>query len=584
MATFNVYRQEVGDMNPPVAIATGVTNKYLNDISINLDTAYSVKVAATNGTTEKLSDELLIYKASEYENPNYLLAEPRPRAFDWSHSSSDYQATITADASWQSSDFIIFSSYSKSATVTPPAGVTLVYTKQHSNITDAYLHIFAGLKGSATTFIFNYATVSSGGCFGISAIAIGNIDSIDSIFLSSQSGAYFNSNAINIDTNGLYLVTTFGCHLPTISATFSPSLPDFRGYVVSDASGVVRGNYIYVHPTFEGVNIAKAYGFSIASAQDLEIATIILKRKAGARPTATYNKAALQSQISASKGYAYAVIKDGEIVETVVGGVEKTGGSNITADTVFLIASLSKLITEIAVRKLEEDGLLTLDDTIGQHLNGYTFGTNVANITIRNLLQMKSGITANFNMTNTNWQQETANWLLNNASNVGTRYIYNNGNFAVLQLIIDSIVGDYVEYVQNSILKKIGIYDATNDTTSLSIKMHSSDLVGGDVVDIRATAAGGWCMSINSLSKLAKILRYSIILSNQKEMIQDRYRLSPISSKRGEMLQHDGALLHNNAGIRSQYIMSNDCYDIVALTNTYLESDLISSCVAALTP
>lgn len=580
--TFNIYRKEKNDLNPPTAIATGLTGKEFEDTTLSKDTAYLASVSAKKGSIEKFSDELLVYMASEHENPEYLLAELRTHKFDWSKSSSDYQAIITADTSWKADDYVVFASYSRSVTVTPPSGISLLYTKQHASIANAWLHVFGGVKGLATTFAFDYATAIGGSCFAINALAIGNIDMLEDVVLSDQNSMYFNGNIVEENTDGLYLVSTFGFEVSSIGVDFSPSTNNEKKFVYSTAVGV-RGNYLYVNATHEKLSLAKTYGFSTTATQDLEIATLVLKRKVGTRTPITYDKSGLHSQISSSKGFAYAFMKDGEIVETVVGGVEKTGGNAFTANTVFPLASLSKLITELAVRKLAEDGLLTLDDPIGQHLVGYTLGTNVANITIRNLLEMKSGINTGFNLLNTDWQQETRNWLSNSSANRGWRYIYDNGCFATIQLIIDVVAESYIDYVQENIFKKLGIRDVTHDLTSLTMKMYSTSLSEADMLDIRATAAAGWCMSLNSFSKIAKTLRYSIILNNQNKMKEERYRMIPIVSLRGEMFNHNGALTDGNGrGISGQYTHGCDGYDVIALTNTYLASNMIASCLNAL--
>lgn len=575
---FNVYRQGKNQPSTKTRVAENLTMKSCDGISVDLDTTYSVTVSKVKNGIEKESDDLLVYLSSEHEDSGYLIPQTRVEKGDWSSSTSDYQAVITADASWQATDYVIFALYSRSETIIPPSGITLLLSRKTASVSNAYLHVFGGVKGSSSSFTFNLSTATGDSCFGVISTAISNLDVIVDIQYKEEYGIYFTQDAKLGDSTGLYCVMINGFDT-SARKVYKPTNPVFDAWTWSTTVGV-RNAQLACSYVADSLNISKSCSFETTTQTNNAQAAIFFKRKAGVKPSITYNKTPLQTQISSSKGYAYAILKDGEIVETIVGGVEKTSGKAVTDDTVFQLASISKLITELAVRKLEEDGLLTLDDTIGQHLVGYTFGTNVASITIRNLLQMKSGVSASFDIFSTDWRQETRNWLANNASNTGKRFIYDNGCFAVIQLIIDAVVGDYIDYVQSNILKKIGIYDATHDATTLSIKNYSASYTEIDPVNLACTAAGGWCMSLKSFAKIAKTLRYSIILTGQKEMISDRYRMSPIMSSRGEMFQHDGLINApvSSSGSRAQYVYGCDGYDVIALTNTHLSSTLIAAC------
>ena len=56
--TFNVYRREKDDTNPPVAIATGLTSKNFTDDTIAVNKEYLYSIGATDGTSEKVGDEI----------------------------------------------------------------------------------------------------------------------------------------------------------------------------------------------------------------------------------------------------------------------------------------------------------------------------------------------------------------------------------------------------------------------------------------------------------------------------------------------------------------------------------------------
>ncbi len=69
--------------------------------------------------------------------------------------------------------------------------------------------------------------------------------------------------------------------------------------------------------------------------------------------------------------------------------VEKDGTTLVSQNTVFDIASISKMFTATAILQLAEQGKLSLDDTIDKYFPHYVKGRK---ITVYNLLHMSSGI------------------------------------------------------------------------------------------------------------------------------------------------------------------------------------------------
>lgn len=69
------------------------------------------------------------------------------------------------------------------------------------------------------------------------------------------------------------------------------------------------------------------------------------------------------------------------------------GGPPADADTLWDLASVTKPIVALAVMALVQGGVLTLDDTVGQHLADYR-GTDKEQLTVRQLLTHTSGFPA----------------------------------------------------------------------------------------------------------------------------------------------------------------------------------------------
>lgn len=580
----NYYRQlsEIDVNSLPSPTLTTISARALSDKSAALNTKYFVRFGAKEGNTEKLSDEVYAYQASDFVGSPYLISQIKSRTRDWSTSTSDYSAQITADASWQADDYVVVCFHSRSATITSANGLALLYSKQNTLIANSYVHVFGGFKGATSTFSFTLATAVGGSCFAASAVALSDVESFVDAVYSEQYGRNFVENVRNGASDGLIAVSTIA-YDANATFTFSPSVASPRYLYTYSNTYEIRGSAVVINQVLDFLNKSKTNHFSTDTAINAVNATLFFKRKTGVRPSLTYNKSYLQSQIEVSNGYAYAVLKNGEIAETVVGGIEKTYGDAITQDTVFQIASVSKLITELAIRKLAEDGTLSLDDTLDQYFADVTLGANVSSIKIRDLLAMKSGMSSYYDVLSADYLQSTKAWLTNSAVNVSKQYNYNNGCFAVLHVIIDRLTGSYVDYVQNNIFKKICIYDATHDATTLTMEMHSTSLTAASLLNVTATGVGGWCMSIKSLAKLAKALRYPIILNNQNAMLEDKYRMIPIQNSRGALLWHDGELSDaSGRGVMAQYMFGCDGYDVIALTNTYLASNMIESCLNVL--
>lgn len=60
MTTFNIYRRESSDINPPVAIATGLTSMFYSDATASEGKTYLYSVGAIKNGFEKISSEVLV--------------------------------------------------------------------------------------------------------------------------------------------------------------------------------------------------------------------------------------------------------------------------------------------------------------------------------------------------------------------------------------------------------------------------------------------------------------------------------------------------------------------------------------------
>lgn len=184
------------------------------------------------------------------------------------------------------------------------------------------------------------------------------------------------------------------------------------------------------------------------------------------------------------KGASLAIMKDEKLIYAKgYGWADLEQNVKTEVRHVFRIASLSKLITAVAIMKLKEEGKLSLNDKIfdtGGHLNRYLFSEfsdkRVKNITIEQLLRHKGGfsnrrgdpmfslsdIAKKLNLNRAVTEDELIEYILTQklgfAPGTGTRY--SNVGYFLLSKVIEAVTGQsYESYVKDSILTPNGIFD-----------------------------------------------------------------------------------------------------------------------------
>ena len=101
-----------------------------------------------------------------------------------------------------------------------------------------------------------------------------------------------------------------------------------------------------------------------------------------------------------AKSFPSVVAIIGNAKETLwrfVGGVNEYGGENVTQQTYYDLASLTKVVSTLpAILKLVSEGALKLDDTVGKfiHNAGWFQTPSLADVTIKQLLTHSSGLPA----------------------------------------------------------------------------------------------------------------------------------------------------------------------------------------------
>ena len=140
--------------------------------------------------------------------------------------------------------------------------------------------------------------------------------------------------------------------------------------------------------------------------------------------------------------------------------------ANLTA-TRFNLGSINKLFTRVAIGQLAEQGKLSLEDTIGKFLPAYPNREAAARVTVRQLLDMTSGIGDFFGKRYEDTPKDRIrtleDYLQLFASEPllfppGSQRRYSNGGYIVLGLIVAKASGqDYFAYVHDHVYAPAGM-------------------------------------------------------------------------------------------------------------------------------
>lgn len=172
------------------------------------------------------------------------------------------------------------------------------------------------------------------------------------------------------------------------------------------------------------------------------------------------------------------VAKNGQVIlERYNGMADFSTKEPISQNTTFHLASVSKTFTAMAILKMWEQKLLSLDDDVRKYFPSFPY----TGITIRTLLSHRSGLpnyayvmpktSAGVLYTN----DDVLNYLINNhpplSRPVNTAFQYCNTNFVILAKVIEKISGQsYPDYMRENIFRPLGmnstfVCDGNNITT-----------------------------------------------------------------------------------------------------------------------
>ncbi len=180
----------------------------------------------------------------------------------------------------------------------------------------------------------------------------------------------------------------------------------------------------------------------------------------------TFDTSLEHQLIPADVSASVAVMIDGRIVHQAAFG-ERIAGTGDPVETTdrFRIASISKTVTAIVALRLIDQGVLVLDDPVGdlvvQHLGLAQFDPDVSRITLRNLLSHTAGFPDHsstfFNNGATSCVDAAMQGLASSVAGP-SGYNYSNMSFCVLGLLIEAVTGKtYEQVAYEQLLTPLGI-------------------------------------------------------------------------------------------------------------------------------
>jgi len=165
------------------------------------------------------------------------------------------------------------------------------------------------------------------------------------------------------------------------------------------------------------------------------------------------------------------VVRDGAIIHNQgYGFADRDRQRANDADTRYLIGSVTKQFTALAMMQLQEKGLLHLDDPVSKYLPDYPDGNEIS---IRNLLMHSAGL---YNFTD-DWDRIkyaglSPDQVIEQFREIppefepGTRVKYSNSGYMLAGKILEAVTGTrYADYMQTHVFQPLGMNNSAYGLT-----------------------------------------------------------------------------------------------------------------------
>jgi len=307
-----------------------------------------------------------------------------------------------------------------------------------------------------------------------------------------------------------------------------------------------------------------------------------------------------------------ALIENFEICEVYTHGVKRRGKTKeVTADTLFQAASISKPVFAVAVMRLVESGTLDIDTDISEYLVGYevpTFDNQKHKITLRQILSHNAGLNLHgFAGYQQGQEVPTVEQILNGAfpsnhlklkliKKPETEYKYSGGGYVLAQKIATDVCKcDFSDLMNELVLSPLNMIRSTFSQPLPSGRLneiafgydpHNLEIPGGYDIMPELSAAGLWTTPSDlaqlgtEIMKALKGESTFITKKSAKLMMTKTYTKSEHGmgfvagkSRKGQIFGHSG---YNDGYTSNMVFCSDDGSGIVVMINSNIGYNILS--------
>jgi D-alanyl-D-alanine carboxypeptidase len=218
------------------------------------------------------------------------------------------------------------------------------------------------------------------------------------------------------------------------------------------------------------------------------------------------------------------------VFQHAYGLADRAAGRRNEVETAFNLGSINKVFTQVAIRQLAAAGKLDLDSTLAKYWPDYPNAEVVRRVTIRQLLQHRSGIGGNIFAAPAGGRRRDVrhnrDYLPLFVSEPlqfepGSRQQYSNAGYVVLGMLVERLSGeDYYDYVRRHVYAPAGMtrtaawtVDSLPPNTALGYTTRGEDdeavaaHPNTELLPGRGSSAGGGYSTAGDLVRFLQALR-----------------------------------------------------------------------------
>ncbi len=252
-------------------------------------------------------------------------------------------------------------------------------------------------------------------------------------------------------------------------------------------------------------------------------------------------------------------ISAGDINVKMFGGDINSKGDKVTADTIFDIASMSKLFTQIAVYTLISEQAFSFDDKIRDLDPKFI---NLGDLTVRDITTFTTSFKTPGRISDQESVEKARQCLYNVEVTKTGEYNYNDIGMMIMKEVMEEVTGiSYEQIIDKFVLQKLDLKDTyvgqipqekrdrftgSNNLESGLVNDGNTNALGG------ISGAAGISMTADDMNKLGRNIHNKEMFSN--EMVKD-FQTAGIKNNRG---------LAGNTYVLTKEGLANTCVDYIS--------------------